>query len=301
MNRIWIIEESKRSGRLCNRLGLFGHFVAYAIEHGDIIVNLNFSEYASDFMHIDSGIVSLFPSVRLSIPVNRLTLKFRQSFFSYLKLLPFCYSAIEELRSGEIVSRSNHFSLTNSEFDRKINTSRLVFCQGWRFRCYDLVSKHAQKVRDIFSMSNDVELFANQKIAKLRDKKELLIAVHVRRGDYKNHWNGRFHYTFEAYNKLMLATEELLGQQHSLKFIVFSDERLSEDIFCGLDVEFADGSAIQDLCLMSKCDYIMGPPSSFSNWASFYGNVPLWYIQKDDEKPQMNSFRYYLPLDIYVV
>jgi len=32
---------------------------------------------------------------------------------------------------------------------------------------------------------------------------------------------------------------------------------------------------IEDLYLLGYCDYIVGPNSSFSQWASFWGGVPL--------------------------
>jgi len=27
----------------------------------------------------------------------------------------------------------------------------------------------------------------------------------------------------------------------------------------------------------AKCDYIVGPPSTFTSWASFYGDVPVYF------------------------
>ena len=48
-------------------------------------------------------------------------------------------------------------------------------------------------------------------------------------------------------------------------------------------VSIANGSAIQDFYLMSKCDYIIGPPSSYNGLASFLGGVPRFVVlQKDD-------------------
>jgi hypothetical protein len=36
---------------------------------------------------------------------------------------------------------------------------------------------------------------------------------------------------------------------------------------------------VEDLYLLAKCDYIIGPPSTFSLWASFYGSKPLYMIR----------------------
>ena len=37
-------------------------------------------------------------------------------------------------------------------------------------------------------------------------------------------------------------------------------------------------SDVVDLCMMSMSDLIIGPPSSFSGWASFIGHVPKFYV-----------------------
>ena len=36
-----------------------------------------------------------------------------------------------------------------------------------------------------------------------------------------------------------------------------------------------------DLHTLILCDYIIGPPSSFGTWISWYGNVPRLIINKD--------------------
>jgi hypothetical protein len=41
---------------------------------------------------------------------------------------------------------------------------------------------------------------------------------------------------------------------------------------------------------LASCDYIVGPPSTFSLWASFYGQVPLCFLQKPDEPLALANF-----------
>jgi len=45
-----------------------------------------------------------------------------------------------------------------------------------------------------------------------------------------------------------------------------------------LSVQISDGDAANDIYLLSCCDYIVGPYSSFSQWASFVGQVPLHVV-----------------------
>ena len=58
-------------------------------------------------------------------------------------------------------------------------------------------------------------------------------------------------------------------------FLVCSDERQDPAVFAGLNVTFSDNSAVVDMYALAGCNFIVGPSSSFSQWASFYGNVPL--------------------------
>ena len=41
---------------------------------------------------------------------------------------------------------------------------------------------------------------------------------------------------------------------------------------------------------MSLCDYILGPPSTFSGWASFMGRVPRLEIKSRDHVVRLEEF-----------
>ena len=44
--------------------------------------------------------------------------------------------------------------------------------------------------------------------------------------------------------------------------------------------------------MMSQCDYLMGPPSTFTMWASFMGKVPLGIIRDRSQTLSMADFKY---------
>jgi hypothetical protein len=46
-----------------------------------------------------------------------------------------------------------------------------------------------------------------------------------------------------------------------------------------------------DLYALAKCDYLLGTLSSFSQWASFYGNKPLYQVRDGHEHPERGQFR----------
>ena len=74
-------------------------------------------------------------------------------------------------------------------------------------------------------------------------------------------------------------------------FFACSDEPRHEHEFPGLRVGIGAGSAVGDLCALAKCDYIIGPLSTFSMWASFYGHKPLFIIRDDKARIERNEFR----------
>lgn len=46
----------------------------------------------------------------------------------------------------------------------------------------------------------------------------------------------------------------------------------------------------EDLFSLSKADYIIGPPSTFSAWASLYGTVPLYFIESSNSDFKIPDF-----------
>ena len=70
----------------------------------------------------------------------------------------------------------------------------------------------------------------------------------------------------------------LLGGK--VTFVIFTDEveKVQELDDKRWTTILSGKSAVEDLRIMSKCDYILAPPSSFSGWASYSGNVPLYRI-----------------------
>ena len=59
-----------------------------------------------------------------------------------------------------------------------------------------------------------------------------------------------------------------------------------------------NGNEIEDLITLSQCDYLIGPPSTFNIWASFYGEVPTYHIEDSEFEFELNDFRILYDLDI---
>jgi len=116
------------------------------------------------------------------------------------------------------------------------------------------------------------------------------VGVHIRHGDYKEWKGGQFYFPPTRYAEWM---RQLAGQLPNQKvaFLVCSDEQRSEAEFPGLSVGLGAGSALGDMEALSRCDYIFGPQSTYSQWASFYGNKPLQLLYGAGDSVHLEKFR----------
>jgi hypothetical protein len=77
-------------------------------------------------------------------------------------------------------------------------------------------------------------------------------------------------------------------------FLLCSNEALDLRDFADLPVRLATGHFVEDLYALAACDYVLGPPSSYSMWASFYGQVPLLHIERPEQEIQLTDFQVFL-------
>jgi len=87
--------------------------------------------------------------------------------------------------------------------------------------------------------------------------------------------------------------QELAGQfpGKRVAFLVCSDEPRQAREFPGLNVGFGTDSPVGDLCALANCDWIFGPISTFSQWASFYGNKPLLNLYRSEDRVELAKFK----------
>lgn len=105
------------------------------------------------------------------------------------------------------------------------------------------------------------------------------IGVHIRHGDYITWRRGRFFFDFETMALKARELADRLFPDSEIEFAVASNVRAEE--FCKINkrsIYYPNNSPLDDLGLLASCDVILGPPSTFSMWASFYGNVPLVFL-----------------------
>ena len=167
------------------------------------------------------------------------------------------------------------------------------FTNGWMTRSDNrYLTQTLPELKKIFQPKEDITIKANTIIKKLKEESDLVIGVHIRRGDYASWHNGRFFYEIETYHQLMKKIANLYANRR-VSFFISSNEDFSIEIFNGLRCErFGNepSGAILDLYTLSLCDRVIGPFSTFSRWASFIGETPLCFIESKDQQITEESF-----------
>ncbi len=170
-----------------------------------------------------------------------------------------------------------------------------VIIEGWGVRYYDLFIKYKQEILELFSFKPEICNKVNSLLAETSDSSTIKIGVHIRRGDYQTFFNGIYYfydYAFLHYIKRIIAL--CPGKKHTV-YICGNDPDLNHQYFIkelhDAKIIFPNGNAGEDLCMLSECDYIIGPPSSFSLVAIMYGKARLHWMTNDHGNITLNDFK----------
>jgi Glycosyl transferase family 11 len=259
-----MIIVKSNGGQMCNRIWSYSSMIAYSLKHHSLLYIVDFDEYISCFENLN-----LIPNVH--IVTNKYIKKL-------LKLLPRVYS--------KVFPRS-HFNY----FERYIGVSN---CFGWDYRSESSVlSDYREIICQLFSPKQKVinrcaDFISSHKVDRI------LVGVHIRRRDYINHLDGIYYFENSVYLNKMMALREAIfySTNKEVTFIICSDESIVLSDFDTIEChQLNDATGVEDLYTLSLCDYLIGPPSTFSMWASFYGNVPLCILSSKSQDVALNQFK----------
>lgn len=261
-------------GRMCNNILQYGHLYAWGREHGRRTLSMRFAYK--------------YPYFRISHTPGH-------NFFRYLVgkfgakwgLIP-------------VVSFDEKDADT-SEQEREMLLRRNVVAQGWEVRFYDLFLKYFDEIKELFAFDPAIVTRIESLMKAESVPGSIRLGVHIRRGDYARWQNGRYFFDDDVFVKAISDFRRNCGKSLTV-FICGNDPTLDrkkyEDSFRNSDVKliFAEGNPGEDLCLLSECDYIMGPPSTFSLVAAMYRDIPLCWIKDPALEITTDEFGYFRDL-----
>jgi hypothetical protein len=263
-------------GRLGNRLLLSAYGMALAQASGQPFLNFSLEEYRD-----------LFPQTRLPswLPMWRFH-KLVRAIIVGLKRIPGTGRWFVRLDRQNATTHSPD----NPEFVAAVKRRALTIIEGWPDPARIGFSAQASiAIRHKFMPGPDVERSARNTAERARHGSDLLIGLHIRLTDYQTYREGIFYYDLRDYRRAMKKMTVMLPRQR-LAFLVCSDQQQDARAFTPLRVTMGPGTLLGDLHSLAECDYVIGPPSTYSLWAAFYGSKPLYHMIEPDPPADLSAF-----------
>lgn len=263
-----------KAGQLANRLFAFAHFIGNAIEYDYRLVNPCFDEYCQYFPSLASaggegGRISTALHPSLSFRLFR-----KGSEFLRMRLPASPWHCFYTLADGDAV-----FDLKDAAYLRNARR-KVVFTHGWEFRDQANLIKHRSTIKALFVPDAHILASVAECRAQVINRADVLVGVHVRRGDYARWQNGIYFYADAVYRSRMMDVESALkAQGKTAAFVICSNDAIDMGFFSPLRVTPGPGHAVADLYVLASCDLIIGPPSTYSLWASYHGGGKLLHIK----------------------
>lgn len=248
---------------MCNNLLQYAHVYAWGREHGRKVMSMRFS-YKYRFFKISHSEYVSFP---LYVIVK---------YLAALKLFPKASFKKSDCDKGAL--------------ERKMLRHSNIVVSGWFVRFYDLFMKYIDEIRDLFTLDREYTEPVRIKMqnCEQKDSDIVRIGVHIRRGDYKEWRDGRYYYSDEQYAACIIKMASLFPGKSVHVYVSTNDFGLTEVRMqqmtqeSGAKVHLLGNDAPGDLFMLSECDYIIGPPSTFSVVASMYRDVPFYRMDTTD-------------------
>lgn len=269
----------KPYGQLGNRLQTFSNLVALASLRGWSVHNLSFAEYAAEFHHFrEQPVASWSPAGRLSLwarlmccPVVRRNV---QSAFITRHCLTWLGSTGRLFEAPDDMEISEN-DLAGSVLEREPSW---VVWTAWNLKFHEARRTSRELLREVFRPIDGVVQAVDRLLEGL-PRRDRLVGVHVRRRDYVSWLGGRYFFSYEQYRALLHRISDLMSPLR-VHFLVASDEPIPPELVSGFSATRLSGTQMEDLYSLARCDLIAGPPSTYSEWASFYGDVP-WFVFRE--------------------
>lgn len=281
-----MILVADRLGQLGNRLFQFAHLIAFAAERGLRVANPGFQDYARDFPAFAGDALCRWPAARVAVP-PRLTETLHRQTEVLVGLARRARGGRGPLRLVE-TEAGDERSIAELGIARMGGRARLVLVTGWGLRDDAALARQAALLRALFAPAAERARAADAAVAAARARGEVLVGLHVRRGDYARFARGRYFWSPDEYAEIARRARELVPGRR-VAVLACGDDR--EALRAIPDVAHGPGQLVEDLAALGRCDLILGPPSTFSAWAAFAGRVPLRHLEAPDEPLALDAFR----------
>jgi hypothetical protein len=284
---------SKKTGQLGNRLTVFAHCIAAARERGYRLRNPAFCEYAPFFVGPRAFVAAADELPRLDPREPKMLdrhvayalARVAYKTMKVAKVLSFGRVAVARARNEQPLDLKEVIDTAEAR------GCRWLILQGYHFRHHGWwTDAHAAFVRAFLAPAQPWRGEGEAAAAALRQDAEVVVGIHIRHGDYRQHLGGRFFWPVPTYVGFMRRMRELLAPKR-IAFLVCSNAEHAPNDFDGFAWAKGPGHLVSDMQALAKCDYVLGPPSSFSTWAAWYGGARVLRIEEPEKPFALDDFR----------
>ena len=259
---------ARDKSQMCNNLLQYSHVYAWGREHGRKVISMRFS-YKYQYFHICHTSLTGFGWYLMA------------KYLAALRLLP--------------TASFKHSDCDREALERKMIRHRNIVVSGWNVRFYDLFLKYRQEICELFRIDDRYTVPVRR---KMQEEAEggIRLGVHIRRGDYAQWNDGMYCYDDDVYARHINRFAAMHKDSEIHVFLSTNDSSVSKERYQQLcpavRIHFFQGSAPEDLFMLSECDYLIGPPSTFSLVAAMYRDISLYRMDSSvDSLMTTESFR----------
>lgn len=245
---------ARDKSQMCNNLLQYAHVYAWGREHGRDTLSMRFS-YKYKYFKISHTRFVSFP----------------------LYLFAKYAAALGILPTASFKSADCNIQ----KLEEKMLRNKHIVVSGWFARWYELFIKYRSEITDLFTIDYHYTSSVKKEMCDLERHSENVVrlGVHIRRGDYATWKDGLYYYTDETYIAYIRRFVKLCEGCSVHVYLSTNDFSVDAANYGAMVpeaiVHLLRGTAIEDLYMLSECDYIIGPPSTFSLVAAMYRDIPL--------------------------
>ena len=258
---------ARHKSQMCNNLLQYAHVYAWGRAHGRKVISMRFS-YKYQYFRICRTSLTGFGWYLLA------------KYAAALKLLP--------------TASFKDADCDQKALEQKMLKHRHIVVSGWNVRFYDHFLMYRDEICELFRIDERYALPVRKKMKKAEQDSPLTshlsplrLGVHIRRGDYAQWQYGKYCFNDEVYARHINRFAALHPEKTIHVYLSTNDPEVSAETYQQLcpkvRIHLLQGSAPEDLYMLSACDYVMGPPSTFSLVAAMYRDIPLYRMDSEDE------------------
>ena len=152
-----------------------------------------------------------------------------------------------------------------------------------------MIERYRPALRNYFTPPTRYEKGIRKPFDKLKDLCDAVVGVVIRHGDYREYLGGKYFYSLSVFQRVL---EELTAHMSPFRpgFFIASDEDQDTSVFEQFPYYFRQGHPVENLNALSRCDYLVGTPSTFLTWPAFIGNMPCFQLFPENLKQEKMTF-----------